>query len=76
MPNHLTVKASMVTMLNEYFTCYMISVFLIKGLTLPGAMDGILFYIKPDFSTLLDPEVRPTNCYLHCYMSLYKIVTM
>ncbi|XP_052231528.1 sodium- and chloride-dependent glycine transporter 1-like isoform X2 [Dreissena polymorpha] len=35
----------------------LLTVFLVKGLTLPGAADGILFYIKPNFSTLLDFNV-------------------
>ena len=35
----------------------LLTVFLIKGLTLPGALDGILFFIKPDFSRLLNGQV-------------------
>ncbi|MFQ5681471.1 MAG: sodium-dependent transporter [Candidatus Omnitrophota bacterium] len=30
---------------------------LIRGLTLPGALSGIIFYLKPDFSALWDPEL-------------------
>ena len=36
----------------------LLTVFLVKGLTLPGAMDGILFFIKPDFTRLLNGQVR------------------
>ena len=32
--------------------------FLIKGLTLPGATDGIMYYLKPDFSLLTNWQVR------------------
>lgn len=32
-------------------------VLLIRGFTLPGAMNGVLFYLKPNFSALLDFEV-------------------
>ncbi|XP_061171790.1 sodium- and chloride-dependent creatine transporter 1-like, partial [Saccostrea echinata] len=32
-------------------------VILIKGLTLPGSTDGILFYIRPDFDKLASVQV-------------------
>ncbi len=32
-------------------------VLLIRGITLPGAIDGILLYLKPNFKALLDIEV-------------------
>ncbi len=32
-------------------------VLLVRGITLPGAGDGILLYLKPDFKALLDIEV-------------------
>lgn len=35
----------------------LLTVFLVKGLTLPGAGDGILYYIKPNFATLKDGQV-------------------
>ncbi|CAL1528298.1 unnamed protein product [Lymnaea stagnalis] len=44
-----------------YFTAIfpyiMLTVLLIRGLTLDGAMDGIIYYVKPDFSRLTDPRV-------------------
>nr|XP_057923560.1 sodium- and chloride-dependent GABA transporter 2-like isoform X1 [Doryrhamphus excisus] len=44
-----------------YFTAtfpyVMMIALLIRGLTLPGAMDGIRFYLSPDPSRLSDPQV-------------------
>ncbi|KAK3921037.1 Sodium- and chloride-dependent GABA transporter 2 [Frankliniella fusca] len=44
-----------------YFTAtfpyVMLTVLLIRGVTLEGAMDGIIFYLKPDFSKLFEAQV-------------------
>ncbi|KAG5837925.1 sodium- and chloride-dependent GABA transporter 2-like isoform X1 [Anguilla anguilla] len=44
-----------------YFTATfpyaMLVVLLIRGLTLPGAIDGIIFYLYPDPTRLTDPQV-------------------
>lgn len=44
-----------------YFTAtfpyVVITILLIRGLTLDGAADGIIFYLKPDFSRLGDIQV-------------------
>ncbi|XP_013861691.1 sodium- and chloride-dependent GABA transporter 2 [Austrofundulus limnaeus] len=44
-----------------YFTAtfpyVMLAVLLVRGLTLPGAIDGIQFYLYPDPSRLTDPQV-------------------
>ncbi|XP_063751548.1 sodium- and chloride-dependent GABA transporter 2-like [Eleginops maclovinus] len=44
-----------------YFTAtfpfIMLFILLIRGVTLPGAMDGIIYYLYPDISRLSDPQV-------------------
>uniref|UniRef100_A0A8C4SNE1 Transporter n=1 Tax=Erpetoichthys calabaricus TaxID=27687 RepID=A0A8C4SNE1_ERPCA len=44
-----------------YFTAtfpyVMIVILLVRGLTLPGAANGIIFYLYPDISRLADPKV-------------------
>ncbi|XP_032974109.1 sodium- and chloride-dependent betaine transporter isoform X1 [Rhinolophus ferrumequinum] len=44
-----------------YFTAtfpyLMLVILLIRGITLPGAYEGIIYYLKPDLSRLKDPQV-------------------
>jgi solute carrier family 6 (neurotransmitter transporter, glycine) member 5/9 len=44
-----------------YFTAtfpyVMLTVLVIRGATLDGAVDGILYFIVPDFDKLLNPDV-------------------
>jgi len=35
----------------------MLTILLIRGLTLPGAGQGLIYYLKPDFNRLLDARV-------------------
>ena len=35
----------------------LLAILVIRGVTLPGAADGLNFYLAPDFSKLLDPHV-------------------
>ena len=45
-----------------YFTALfpyvVIGILLVKGLTLPGAVNGIIFYLKPDITKLGEAKVR------------------
>lgn len=44
-----------------YFTALfpylVLFILLVRGATLEGAGDGVLFYLKPDFTRLKDPKV-------------------
>ena len=54
-----------------YFTALfpyvMLAVLLVRGLTLPGALQGVIYYLYPDVSRLMDLEVRPLGQVLHPY---------
>ena len=51
-----------------YFTALfpyiMITALLIRGLTLPGAINGLKFYVTPDFSKLLQSQVFKKHSYI------------
>lgn len=49
--------AGKVVYFTSLFPYVILTVLLIRGATLPGAANGIWFYIKPDWSKLLQPDV-------------------
>lgn len=46
------------------FPYVMLLVLLVRGVTLPGAYEGIKFYLYPDISRLSDPQVGRVLLYL------------
>uniref|UniRef100_A0A3B1J9B0 Transporter n=1 Tax=Astyanax mexicanus TaxID=7994 RepID=A0A3B1J9B0_ASTMX len=46
-----------VVYLTATFPYVMLLVLLIRGVTLPGAVEGIIYYLKPDPTRLTDPQV-------------------
>ena len=62
-----------------YFTAvfpYVILVILFfRGITLPHAVDGILFYLKPDFTRLAEPRVCNKSMCLYWPILLHLHLT-
>ena len=50
-------NVSKVVMVTVPLPIILLAVLLIRGLTLPGAMDGIRYYLTPDFAKLADPGI-------------------
>lgn len=59
--NVCSVHFSEVVYITATFPYVMLLGLLIRGLTLPGAMKGVIFYLYPDFQRLLEPQVLHTN---------------
>jgi len=43
------------------FPYVVLLILLVRGATLPGAVDGILYFITPQWEQLLNPKVRNTK---------------
>uniref|UniRef100_A0A1A8FLJ7 Transporter n=2 Tax=Nothobranchius korthausae TaxID=1143690 RepID=A0A1A8FLJ7_9TELE len=52
-----SLRWELVVYFTATFPYVMLAVLLVRGITLPGAMDGIKFYLYPDPSRLADPQV-------------------
>lgn len=50
-------NVSKVVMVTVPLPLILLTLLLIRGLTLPGAMEGIRYYLTPDFSKLADPGI-------------------
>lgn len=56
-PKPAFVSCPQVVYFTATFPYVMLVVLLVRGLTLPGAMDGLAFYLYPDPTRLVDPHV-------------------
>ncbi len=50
-------RVSRVVMVTVPLPLLLLAILLVRGLTLPGAMDGIRYYLTPDFAKLRDPQI-------------------
>ena len=50
-------SVSKVVLITVPLPMLLLVVLLIRGLTLPGAIDGIKYYLTPDFAMLLEPKI-------------------
>ena len=64
-----TESVSKVIKWTVFLPWFLLLVLIVRGVTLPGAGDGLRFYLNPDFSLLLDPNVW-LNAYGQIFFSL------
>ena len=48
-------------------------ILLVRGATLPGAWRGVVFYLKPQWSKLLETSVSPPPTTAHCVGSCFRL---
>jgi SNF family Na+-dependent transporter len=46
-----------VVYLTASLPCLLLVAFLVRGLTLPGASQGLIFFLQPDWARVLEPRI-------------------
>lgn len=57
-----------VVYLTATFPYVMLLVLLVRGITLPGAGQGIIYYLKPNIRRLADPQVQRMHANRHPFV--------
>ena len=56
--NEMDIIDFQVVYFTATFPYVVLVILLVRGVTLPGSLNGILFFIKPKWELLLDPKVK------------------
>lgn len=69
-------SSTQATYFTATFPFLMLAVLFVRGMTLPGAMHGIKYYLWPDPARLADPQVTGNQQYVPCLCRRVKSKNM